>query len=162
MGGIELAGVAPDLQIGLLHNVGGEVVAAQNAQHHAVELGAGRAIEPLERDRVTLGDGREQPCDFNRRRHDGKSYFLLASPFKLAPAAQPWCIAVPAAAAVEPASGERAQANLRSISQARSRRGLWPPKPPSVETGIAGTLYRKRLPRRTVPLRLDLARSSRG
>jgi hypothetical protein len=36
----------------------------------------------------------------------GKSYFLLGSPFKLAPAATPLCIAVPAAAAVEPASGD--------------------------------------------------------
>jgi hypothetical protein len=35
----------------------------------------------------------------------GKSYFLLGSPFKLAPGATPSCIAVPAAAAVEPASG---------------------------------------------------------
>jgi hypothetical protein len=36
----------------------------------------------------------------------GKSYFLLGSPFKLAPTATPSCIAVPAAAAVEPASGD--------------------------------------------------------
>jgi hypothetical protein len=36
----------------------------------------------------------------------GKSYFLLGSPFKLAPTATPSCIAAPAAAAVEPASGD--------------------------------------------------------
>ena len=35
----------------------------------------------------------------------GKSYFLLGSPFKLAPTATP-SFAVPAAAAVEPASGD--------------------------------------------------------
>jgi hypothetical protein len=36
----------------------------------------------------------------------GKSYFLLGPPFKLAQAATPSCIAGPAAAAVEPASGD--------------------------------------------------------
>src|SRR6516165_7793959 len=79
MGGIELAGLEPDLQIRLLHDVGGEVVTAQNTQHYAIELGTSRPIEPLERDRVTLGDGREQPCDFNRRRHRGQK-LLPAGP----------------------------------------------------------------------------------
>jgi len=37
----------------------------------------------------------------------GKSYFLLGSPFKLAQAATPSCIVGPAAAAVEPASGDK-------------------------------------------------------
>ena len=52
MSGIELAGVAPDLQIGLLHDVGREVMAAQDAQHHAIEVGAGRPVQTLERNRV--------------------------------------------------------------------------------------------------------------
>ena len=59
MSGIELAGVAPDLQIGLLHDVGREVMAAQDAQHHAIEVGAGRPVQTLERNRVALGDRRE-------------------------------------------------------------------------------------------------------
>src|SRR5262245_11754867 len=131
LGRIELASVAPDLQIGLLHDVGGEVVAAQNSQHHAIELGAGRPIEPLERNRVILGDGREQPCDFKRRRHDSKNYFLLGSPFKLAQAAQPRCIA---------GSRRRAKRVKRTgwsefavTGEDRPKRPLWPPTPPSVE-----------------------------
>jgi hypothetical protein len=41
----------------------------------------------------------------------GKRYFLLGSPFKLAQAATPSCIAGPAAAAVEPASGDGLRLN---------------------------------------------------
>src|SRR5262249_8422848 len=135
MGRIELAGLAPDLQIGLFHDVGGEVVTPQNTQHHAIELGAGCPIEPLERNRVALGDGREQPCDSTRRGHSVKSYSLLGSPFKLAPPAQPWCIAVPRGGPpVENASSERAGAKSAVTSQDRSKGRLWPPTPPSVET----------------------------
>src|SRR3954447_1430590 len=66
---IELPCAAPDLQIGVLHDIGRKIFAAHDAQNHAIELGAGRAIKALERDRVTLGDGGEQPRNFNRRRH---------------------------------------------------------------------------------------------
>ena len=47
------------MKIRLLECLGGEVVAAQDAQHDAVEIGAGRAVKTLKRDGVTLGNGRE-------------------------------------------------------------------------------------------------------
>src|SRR5262249_42873019 len=70
---VELPGGPPDLQISLLHHIGGEIVPAQNPQHDAIELGASGLIETLEGSRVTLGDSRQQPSDFDRRRHRSES-----------------------------------------------------------------------------------------
>ena len=50
--------VLPDLQVGLLHDLVGEVVPPQDTQHDAVELGARGRVKPLERARVALGDSR--------------------------------------------------------------------------------------------------------
>jgi hypothetical protein len=53
----------------LLDDIACEVVAAQDPQHDAVELGARRSMEALEGYRVTFGNRREQPRDFDSRRH---------------------------------------------------------------------------------------------
>ena len=65
---IELAGAAPDLQIGFLHDIRGHLTAAHDPQHHAVELGARCRVEPLECGGISLGDGAQQRRDFNRCR----------------------------------------------------------------------------------------------
>ena len=82
-GGIIVDSVAPDLQISLLQDLGSEVRAAQNPQHYAVELGAGRPVEALEGDRIAFGDRRKQPGDFHRRRHETRSSSSLAATSRL-------------------------------------------------------------------------------
>src|SRR5262249_57561447 len=52
-GWIVVTSIAPDLQIGLLDDIAGEVMTAQDPQHDAVELGTRRPIEALARHRLT-------------------------------------------------------------------------------------------------------------
>ena len=69
-GWIVVASIAPDLKIGLLDDFAGEVMAAQDPQHDAVEFGARRSVEALEGHRVPFGNRRKQPCDFDGGRHE--------------------------------------------------------------------------------------------
>ena len=67
---VEVARPPQDLQVGVLHHIGGEFRPTQDAEDHAVKLGAGRTIQPLEGRAIALGNGGQQPRDFNwRRRH---------------------------------------------------------------------------------------------
>src|ERR1019366_303889 len=68
-GRIELADAAPDLQISLLHHVGGQVVPSQDAQDDPINLGASGGIEAFEGRDIATGDRGEKPSDFNRRQH---------------------------------------------------------------------------------------------
>src|SRR5207245_10820457 len=70
-GWIVVASIAPDLKIGLLDDFAGEVMAAQDQQHDAVEFGARRSVEALEGNHVLFGNRRKQPCDL-----DGAIYEL--------------------------------------------------------------------------------------
>src|SRR6266478_4533216 len=66
---VELAGGAPDPEIGFLHDLVGEVGPAQDTQHHPIEFRPGRPIHALQRDLVPLGDGGEEPHQFRRGQH---------------------------------------------------------------------------------------------
>src|SRR5207302_400358 len=56
-------GIVPDLLVSLLHDGEGELVPPHDAQHHAVNLGAGCPVEALEGRPVATRNVREQRRD---------------------------------------------------------------------------------------------------
>jgi hypothetical protein len=66
---IELAGAAPDLEVGLLHDLLGEVLPTQDTQENAVQFRPGSRVEPLEGGAIGLRDRRQQPHQLLRTQH---------------------------------------------------------------------------------------------
>src|SRR5262249_32984547 len=86
MRGIELAGIPPNFQIRVLHDLGGKIVPPYNPQDHAVKLGASSGVEPFECGCISLGDGRKEPCDLSWRLAQWPAPLLRSGSLRSGPA----------------------------------------------------------------------------
>ena len=64
---VETAGIVPDLQIGLLYDLVGEVASPQDTQRHAIQFRPRGGVQTLKGRLIALGDGGHQPHEFRRR-----------------------------------------------------------------------------------------------
>ena len=72
----------------------GEILTAQDTQHHAEQFRAGGRVEPLERRLVALGHRRDQPYQFRRRQHLAVPHLVkqaIAHPLRTPPTTAAFC-----------------------------------------------------------------------